>query len=78
MTLVIKKIEEIFNSFKPDIVVNLAAQAGVRYSIENPSIYIESNILGLNNILEASVSNNVVILFMHQVVLYMVEYKYSF
>ena len=42
-----------FKSKKPDIVVNLAAQAGVRYSIENPDVYIKSNIIGFFNILEA-------------------------
>ena len=42
-----------FKSYKPDIVVNLAAQAGVRYSISNPDAYIESNIIGFYNILEA-------------------------
>lgn len=44
---------DIFNSTKPQVVVNLAAQAGVRYSIENPSAYIQSNIVGFANILEA-------------------------
>ena len=39
-------IEKIFTEYKPDIVVNLAAQAGVRYSITNPDAYIESNIVG--------------------------------
>lgn len=46
-------IEKIFADYKPDVVVNLAAQAGVRYSITNPDAYIESNILGFYNILEA-------------------------
>lgn len=46
-------INEIFNCYKPAIVVNLAAQAGVRYSIINPDAYIESNIIGFYNILEA-------------------------
>ncbi|HJA93717.1 MAG TPA: NAD-dependent epimerase [Candidatus Eisenbergiella merdipullorum] len=46
-------IEEIFSDNSPDIVVNLAAQPGVRYSIENPDVYIESNIIGFYNILEA-------------------------
>lgn len=46
-------IDEIFNKYKPDIVVNLAAQAGVRYSITNPDAYIQSNIIGFYNILEA-------------------------
>ena len=52
-------IESIFNEFKPNIVVNLAAQAGVRYSIENPDVYIESNIIGFYNILEACRNNPV-------------------
>ena len=46
-------INKLFAEYKFDIVVNLAAQAGVRYSIENPDAYIESNILGFYNILEA-------------------------
>ena len=46
-------IEKIFTEYKPDIVVNLAAKAGVRYSITNPDAYIESNIVGFYNILEA-------------------------
>lgn len=46
-------INDIFNKYKPDIVVNLAAQAGVRYSISNPDVYIESNLIGFYNILEA-------------------------
>ena len=46
-------IKKIFNEFKPEVVVNLAAQAGVRYSIENPDVYIESNLIGFYNILEA-------------------------
>ena len=46
-------INEIFERYKPDIVVNLAAQAGVRYSITNPDAYIESNVIGFYNILEA-------------------------
>lgn len=44
---------EVFARYKPSIVVNLAAQAGVRYSITNPDVYIESNLLGFYNILEA-------------------------
>lgn len=50
-------INKIFEEYKPDIVVNLAAQAGVRYSITNPDAYIEANIIGFYNILEA-VRNN--------------------
>lgn len=46
-------IDKIFKGHKPDIVVNLAAQAGVRYSITNPDAYIESNLIGFYNILEA-------------------------
>ena len=46
-------INRLFQEYKFDIVVNLAAQAGVRYSIENPDVYIESNIIGFYNILEA-------------------------
>lgn len=46
-------IENIFATYKPQLVVNLAAQAGVRYSITNPDAYIETNIIGFYNILEA-------------------------
>lgn len=46
-------VNRLFSEFKPEIVVNLAAQAGVRYSITNPDAYIESNIIGFYNILEA-------------------------
>ncbi len=46
-------IDTIFHDYKPDIVVNLAAQAGVRYSITSPDVYIESNLIGFYNILEA-------------------------
>lgn len=46
-------IDSIFREYQPDIVVNLAAQAGVRYSITNPDSYIRSNIIGFYNILEA-------------------------
>ena len=46
-------IDEIFERYNPEIVVNLAAQAGVRYSITNPDVYIESNLIGFYNILEA-------------------------
>ena len=48
-----KLVSEIFNKYRPAVVVNLAAQAGVRYSITNPDVYIESNIIGFYNILEA-------------------------
>ncbi len=46
-------IDQVFQTYQPDIVVNLAAQAGVRYSITNPDAYISSNLLGFYNILEA-------------------------
>ncbi|HDR6269330.1 SDR family NAD(P)-dependent oxidoreductase [Bacillus cereus] len=46
-------ITQVFEEYKPNIVVNLAAQAGVRYSIENPDVYIQSNVIGFYNILEA-------------------------
>ena len=46
-------IDSIFAEYKPAVVVNLAAQAGVRYSIDHPDVYIESNIIGFYNILEA-------------------------
>lgn len=45
-------LEDCFKDYKPDIVINLAAQAGVRYSIENPKAYIDSNIIGFFNMLE--------------------------
>lgn len=47
------KVSEVFREYSPQIVVNLAAQAGVRYSITSPDAYIESNIIGFYNILEA-------------------------
>ena len=47
-----KIIEETFTRYKPERVINLAAQAGVRYSIENPLAYINSNIVGFAHILE--------------------------
>ena len=46
-------VDSVFEKYHPDVVVNLAAQAGVRYSITNPDVYIESNIIGFYNILEA-------------------------
>ena len=52
-------IDKLFAEYNFDIVVNLAAQAGVRYSIENPDVYIESNIIGFYNILEACRRNPV-------------------
>ena len=52
-------IDQIFEEYKPVVVVNLAAQAGVRYSITNPGSYIESNLIGFYNILEACRNNEV-------------------
>ena len=52
-------IDQIFEEHKPAVVVNLAAQAGVRYSITNPGSYIESNLIGFYNILEACRNNEV-------------------
>ena len=52
-------INKIFEDYKPSVVVNLAAQAGVRYSIENPDAYIEANLIGFYNILEACRHNSV-------------------
>lgn len=46
-------LDMIFKDYQPEIVINLAAQAGVRYSITNPDVYIESNLIGFYNILEA-------------------------
>ncbi|MBP3901174.1 MAG: NAD-dependent epimerase/dehydratase family protein, partial [Blautia sp.] len=52
-------VDEVFSSCRPEIVVNLAAQAGVRYSIDHPEVYMESNIMGFYNILEACRHNPV-------------------
>jgi nucleoside-diphosphate-sugar epimerase len=46
-------VERVMSSYRPDVVVNLAAQAGVRYSIDHPEVYVESNLVGFFNILEA-------------------------
>jgi len=48
-------LEKVYKECRPDVVVNLAAQAGVRYSIENPIAYVNSNLIGFTNILELSV-----------------------
>ena len=48
-----ESIDKVFTSFRPNIVINLAAQAGVRYSLENPKSYISSNLIGFFNIIEA-------------------------
>lgn len=52
-------VDNIFSEYKPAVVVNLAAQAGVRYSITNPDAYIQSNLIGFYNILEACRHNEV-------------------
>lgn len=52
-------IDNLFNEYKPNVVVNLAAQAGVRYSITNPDAYIKSNLIGFYNILEGCRHNEV-------------------
>ena len=52
-------VDRVFAEYKPSIVVNLAAQAGVRYSIDHPDVYIESNLVGFYNILEACRHNPV-------------------
>ena len=52
-------VEKVFEEYKPEIVVNLAAQAGVRYSITNPDAYLESKLIGFFNILEACRHNKV-------------------
>jgi len=54
-----KEIERVFLDNKPKVIVNLAAQAGVRYSLENPQSYIQSNLVGFGNILEACRKYNV-------------------
>lgn len=52
-------VDQVFAEYKPEVVVNLAAQAGVRYSIDHPDVYIESNLIGFYNILEACRHNPV-------------------
>ena len=52
-------VDKVFADVKPEVVVNLAAQAGVRYSIENPQAYIDSNVTGFFNILEACRANTI-------------------
>jgi len=49
----LQDIKRVFSEFEPEIVINLAAQAGVRYSLENPHAYIQSNVVGFTNIIEA-------------------------
>ena len=54
-----KALEGIFSEEKVDMVINLAAQAGVRYSLTNPYAYIDANIVGFQNILECCRHNNI-------------------
>ena len=68
-------LKNIFKAKKPPTVFNLAAQAGVRYSIENPSAYINSNILGFHNLIELCKDYSVKTLYMQAVVLFMEEIK---
>ena len=49
-----KTLEKIFNKFRPNVVIHLAAQAGVRYSLENPDVYLDTNILGTFNVIKNS------------------------
>ena len=53
------ELKDIFRNHSPEVVINLAAQAGVRYSITNPSSYIQSNLLGFGNLLEQCRNQNV-------------------
>ena len=55
----VEQVKKVFNLYKPTHVINLAAQAGVRYSLENPHAYINSNIIGFLNILENCKNNSV-------------------
>ena len=64
-------LEKVFKENNIDVVVNLAAQAGVRYSIENPDVYIQSNIVGFMNILECCRYTRLVILYMLHLALFM-------
>ena len=52
-------LEGIFNKYNPQVVINLAAQAGVRYSLENPQAYINSNLVGFHNLIECCKHNSV-------------------
>ena len=53
------KLDNFINNFKPEIIIHLAAQAGVRYSLDNPRAYIDANIVGTFNVMEAARSQNV-------------------
>ncbi len=73
-----KNLKKIFNKYKPSIVVNLAAQAGVRHSLKNPHDYVKSNLVGFANILILSKEFKLNILYMQAQVVYMVTLKVKF
>lgn len=54
-----KRLDEVADQFSPDVIVHLAAQAGVRYSLENPQAYVSANVVGTMNVLEAARRNEV-------------------
>mgnify|MGYP003314294056 CR=1 FL=1 len=54
-----KKLDQIMKKFKPNYIIHLAAQAGVRYSIKNPFAYVRSNLIGFTNILEISRNSSI-------------------
>lgn len=54
-----ERIDEVIDAFQPDAIVHLAAQAGVRYSLENPHAYLQANVIGTFNVMEAARRNNV-------------------
>ena len=66
-------LETAIRDFKPEIIVHLAAQAGVRYSLEHPEAYIESNIVGTFNLLEIIKNIMLTIFLWHQLPRYMVQ-----
>ena len=59
-------VQKAVREYKPKKVINLAAQAGIRYSLVNPKLYIQANVVGFMNILEACIENEVEALSMHQ------------
>ena len=70
-----KKLNSSINKFKPSIIIHLAAQAGVRYSIENPKIYLNSNILGTFNVIECAKKLKIKHLSLDQVHQFMVQIR---
>ena len=52
-----EKLDTLVNEFQPDVIIHLAAQAGVRYSLENPYAYMASNLVGFLNIIELNINN---------------------